>query len=263
MKIKNLLFIFVISFLFSCKTIIVTNKETTSKIMFKNLMKESQKIEYASFSGSFKVTGVKDVPSAYISFKTDVIFNEKKALFSISILRKPILEILFNNNNGILLNHTKKEFVRFNLEEIDYSKIMGINFNPFEISYLFAGCVPYSDDMQLMDFKWTKKEYIITLTNNISKYEIYLDPDYKIVKATINNQFFDKIILESIKYSKNDDNKDVPNILNFSSEDQKYKLSFLIEKSSLKKVEIKDITKDNLEDWKEVEKIEDIEVKIR
>jgi len=258
----NILLVLLVLF-FSCKTIVVTNKETVSKIIFKNLIKRAKEIEQASFSGSFKVTGVKEIPQTYISFKADILFKERKAVLSLSLFKKPILDIIFDQDKGILLNYTKKEFIRFNISEIDYSKIMGINFDPFEICYFFLGRVPYSSDMNLMDFNWTKFEYIVTLTNNISKYEIFLNRNQEIIKAKINNQFFDNIILESIKYTKNDDNKNVPNVLNFSSEDGKYILIFLIDKSSLKKVEIKSIDEDFLKDWVELKDIESIDIKIR
>lgn len=257
------LIISVFFLILSCKTIVVTNKETVSKIIFKNLIKESQKIEYASFLGSFKIIGVKEMPQVYIPFNLDIFFKERKAILSISLFKKPILDLIFDNDKGILLNYTKKEFVKFNISEIDYSKIMGINFDPFEICYLFLGKIPYSSDISLMDFKWTKFEYIFTLTNKISSYEIFLNSDQEIVKAKINNQFFNTIILESIKYTKNDDNKNIPNILIFSSESGKYNLTFLIEKISFKKGEFKNPDEDFLKEWIELKKLDDLNIKIR
>jgi hypothetical protein len=260
---KVLFFILLVFLIFSCKTINVKNKETTAKILFKNLLKESEKINEVSVSGLFRIVGVKDVPPAYIQFDCQGNLKTNNFSFKISFLTKPLMEIIVDKNKVLFINHTGKQYINLNMEDIDFSKFLGINFNPVEVGYFFLGKIPYSADIEIMDFKWTKKDYTLTLTNNTSKYDIVLNSDEEIIRAKISSEYFESLNLDSVIYIKNDDRVNIPRSLIFSTEDGSIKMSFLIDKISLKQAKPYTFNQDILEKYTEVFDINEIKVIIK
>jgi hypothetical protein len=260
---KVIIFIFLAFLIFSCKTINVKNKETTTKIIFKNLMKESEKINEVSLSGLFRIMGVKEVPPVYIQFNCQGNLKTNNFSFKISFLSKPLMEIIVDKENVLFINHTGKQYINLKMGEIDFSKFIGINFNPVEIGYFILGKIPYSTDIEIMDFKWTKKEYTLTLTNSTSKYEVVLNPDEEITRAKINSEYFDILNLDSVIYIKNDDKVNVPSSLTFSTEDNSIKMSFLIDKISMKQAKPYVFDQSILDKYTEVFDINKIKVTIK
>jgi len=260
---KLLLFIIFIVLLFSCKTIEKKNKETEAKILFKNLVKASENLDDVYVSGMFKLTGVKEVPAAFINFESYGNFKKQLMSFKISFLKKPLIQISVNGSDITFINYTGKEYIKLKYESVDLSKFIGVNFNPLEISYFFIGKIPYSTDIEMMSCQFTKNGIVMELTNNVSKYSITLNEKEEIISVKINNQYFDILNIDSIQYAKNDDGDSIPKNINFSTEDQKVKMSFIIDKISYnpKNIELNDL--DFLSDYKEVFNINDIKVKLK
>jgi hypothetical protein len=248
---------------YSCKSIDLKNRETTSNILFKKLLKNSEEINDLYVKGLFMVSGVKEIPAAYVSFVSRGNIRSKNIRFEISFLKKKVIDIVMENNRILLINHTGKQYIRMNYEEIDFSRYIGVNFNPMEISYLLLGQIPYSPDLEMMKFDWNKKEYRMEMTSRNSTYEIFLNRDEEIIRAAVRNQFFDTIYLDSIKYSKNDDGKNIPKSISFLTEGGKIRMSFIIEKISTRLPEDEINLPLELKDYTEVTRPEDIVVKIR
>jgi hypothetical protein len=259
------IFLLLLVLINSCKTVPLKNEEMETKILFKNLQKDSEKIDSISVSGLLRISGVKDIPSGYVQFDSHGNLKENYISFKISFLKKPLIEIVIDNKDVILINHSGKQYIRLDIEKIDFSKFIGINFNPLEVSYLFVGRIPYSPDMELMDFVSSKKESVLNITNNISKYSLYLNSRREFQKIIISNEYFDPIILDSIQYTKNDDGENVPKNLNFSTEDGKIKLYFIIDKSSLNPnpADNQKIDPSSLKNYKEVFDINEIKVSLK
>jgi hypothetical protein len=260
-KIFFILTIFIL--LFSCKTISVKNKETTAKMLFKNLVKESEKVSDISVSGLFSISGAKEIPPVFIQFDTFGNLKGNDFTFKISFLKKPLMEVVVNKDDVLFINHTGKQYIRLKLQDVDFSKFIGINFNPSDVGYLFLGKLPYSEKMEIMDLSWTPHEYVLTVTNTISKYTIHLNSNEEIIKAKINGEYFDPLILESIQYAKNDDKENIPKTLVFSTEDNLIKMTFMIEKMSLKPSSHVDTNLDILKNYTEVFDINKIKVQIK
>lgn len=265
MMFKKLLIITVfILLLFSCKIISVKDKDITGKVLFKGLQRKSKKIDYAYISGFFKITGVDEVPPVLLKYETFCKFKEKKALLKISSLKTEIFDILLSEENIILVNHTNKEYIKLNIEQIDFSKIIGVNFNPLDIGYFLLGNIPYSESMELIDFKWSKKEYILDISDNISKYTIYMNADEELQYVNIYNQYFDYLILKSIKYKKNSNGLNMPNMLVFTTEENDIQMTFIIKKILLKGKIKKDLfNPEYIKEYSELNTIDEINVKIK
>ncbi len=263
---KNVLkFLLLFIFLFilnTCTIVEVKNKETTGKVLYKNLLKKSEKIKQAYIAGFLKISGIKDIPSVHLKFESQCDFEKKRSSFSISALKKPIIDLVFNEKEVIFINHTNKEFVRLNIEKIDFSKIIGINFNPLEIGYFFLGDIPYSKNMELLSFDLTPKEYFMDISNDTSKYSIILNRKEEIIEAIIKSQYFDDISLESIKYKKTI-RGNLPGMLTFYNEDRSIKISFIINKTSLEpfKKSIADLK--ILKSYTELQSLDNIKIEVK
>ena len=262
-KILLLLSFFIL--LTGCKTISVKNKEMTGNIIFKNMMGHSGSVTDVFISGSLKINGVKEIPPSYIKFVSSGNLKTGESSFRISFLNKPIFDIITKGENILLISHTSLQYINLNPEEVNISGLLGINFNPAEVSYFLLGKIPYSENMQMMKFDIEKNRYLLELTDNTSKYDVILNEDEEIIAAKSESQFFDSIILESIKYIKNDDDINIPKYAVFSSENEgrKITLSFLINSISYKKKEFNLLDYSILEKFEEVTDISKIQVKIK
>ncbi len=231
---KFLPYILVFFIITSCKTISIKNKETFGKIIFKNLKNKSEKTENALITGLFRISGVEEIPSAFLKFESFCFFNEKKIYFRMSFINNVIADIIIDKNKVLFLNHIGEEYVEYNIEQVDFSKFTGANFNPLDISYFFIGNIPFSENMELIDFKWQKKEYIMNITDNISKYTITLNRNEQITKVQIFNQYFDNLILDSIIY-RDESNGEAkkPYKFDFLTENKKIKISFILKNISI------------------------------
>ncbi len=256
--------IIIIFTLFSCKTIYVKDKETTANILLKNLLRESEKIDDVTVSGMIRINGVAEIPStAYISFAFAGNLKDEKGTFGIYLLKKPLMEIIFDKKEVLIINRKGAQYKKINVDETDYSKLIGVNFNPIEVCYFLLGKIPYSENMTLINYDWNTKEHIMDLSTSVSTYKIKLDYDELIVWGEINNQFFEKIFLESIKYVKNDDNAYVPKQATFKTDDEKRALYFIIDKTSLNTKYSTEINSIDLTGYSEVKSLEDFDMKMK
>ena len=97
----------------------------------------------------------------------------------------------------------------------------------------------------------------------MSVYDIKLNKNEDIIWALINNQYFDKIILESVKYTKNDDNINIPSTVVFKTEDGVKGLHFVIDKISLMQPFELDIDNIDLSSYTEVNSITELNLQIK
>ncbi|HNZ26203.1 MAG TPA: hypothetical protein PK385_06525 [Spirochaetota bacterium] len=262
-KIIASLFIIIFT-LYSCKTIYVKDKETTANILLKNLLRESEKIGDVTVSGMIRINGVPEIPStAYISFTFAGNLKDEKGTFGIYLLKKPVMEIIFDKKEVLIVNRKSLQYKKINVDETDYSKLIGVNFNPIEACYFLLGKIPYSENMTLINYDWNSKEHIMDLSTSVSTYKIKLNYDELIVWSEINNQFFEKIFLDSIKYVKNDDNAYVPKQATFKTDDEKRTLYFIIDKTSLNTKYTTDVNSIDLTGYSEVKSLEDFDMKAK
>jgi hypothetical protein len=245
-----------------CKSIIVKDKETTSRIMFKNLLKTASEINDVEVAGFVKISGVKEIKPMYIQFDSRSRLQENKAAFTMYLFKKPLLEIVLDNDIVYFINHTADQYTTLDIEQVDFSRFLGINFNPVEVSYFFLGSIPYDPEMELMDFSWDRSEYQMNITNDISKYTIRLNRDEEITSADIYNQYFDVFKLESIGYTTNDDGKNIPKSLVFATSDGDITISFNLNRISLKKQPETLFDTTLLEKYTRVESIDDITIEV-
>lgn len=247
----------------SCKTISKKHTETAGKIIYKNLIKQSKEIDFANIQGLFRIKGIEELPSVYLKFDSQCYFKEKKVSFKISSFKTPILDIYLNQNTVYLINHTGSNYIKLNIEHIDYSKITGISFSPLDISYFFLGCIPYSENMELMNMEWKKNNLTLDITDNASKYTIDINDKNEISTVKIINQYFDIIILESVKYKTDSNNNKTPSMLIFTDKDNTAQISFIIHKiqSSIDAADVYNI--DFLGDYEEITNIEDMQIKVK
>ena len=142
------IFIIILS---SCKTVVNIDKETSGNILFRNIIKKSEKISNVYISGLLRISGFPEIPSGvYISYSFHGDIKNQVGLFRLLLFKKPIYEIYFKKSNVIFVNCKANQYVKLNIDEVDYSKFIGINFNPIEIAYFLIGAIPYSEDMVLM-----------------------------------------------------------------------------------------------------------------
>lgn len=260
---KILLIFLIFILLISCKSIVVKDKDTTGKIIFRDLLNDSKKINEVYISGLLRIDGVKELPAVFLHFESQGKIKEAQASFRISSFKTPLIDIDLNGDDVLLINHTGMQYLKLNMEQIDFSKVTGLNFNPIELSYFFLGKVPYSESMELMEFKWNRSEYILNVTDSDSKYTLYMNIDKEIVAADIFSQYFDNITLDSIKYQKNEENINMPHMLSFSAVDRDIKISFIINKISYKNEIENFIDMNALKDYQEIDSLDDIKIIIK
>ncbi|MBN2544397.1 MAG: hypothetical protein JXB50_01285 [Spirochaetes bacterium] len=225
---KFVLLFSVLLMIVSCKTTIIKDKKTQGNILFKKLLSDSVKVESAYISGLLKITGVKDIPSAFIKFESQTLFNEKKSIFKIKVLNKVSMDIFIDKTDVYIINNINKQFVKISVEKADLSSITGMNFNLIDLSYFFLGFMPNSDTMEMTDFNVVKNQYIMKITDNISKYIISLNKNIEFINVKIENQYYDTITLESIIYAIYDDGTSKPKYITFSQEEKKVKIFFIL-----------------------------------
>ena len=218
-----------------CSTIKVTDKETMSSILFRNIVTNSEQISDAYLSGMLRITGVPEIPAgAYISYTFHGNVKDQVGKFSLAIFKKPVFEIYFDKKDFVLVNCRKKIYVKSNLDDIDYSKFIGVNINPLDIAYFLMGTVPYSPDLQLLNYEVTKDSHLLEISSSVSSYNVRLNADEEIISADINNQYFDSIIMDSVKYAPNSEGVRVPQSAVFRTEDKKKSISFIVDKMTTK-----------------------------
>lgn len=238
------------------------DKETRGKILFKKLVSESEDISNVYIKGLMKISGVENIPPALINFEAFGNLKEDHANFAISILKKPLLKISIKEENMLVVNHTTNQYVNVAIEDVDLSQLIGLNFNPAELSYLLLGKIPYSEDIQLMKFDIVDDRYIMDLTTNTSVFTIAMTNDELIKTVEAKNQYFETLYLDGITYSKNDDGDEIPEKVRISNEEKTISLFFIIKSISYKEQTI-DFLKDiNLDEYTRLDSIEDLEIKV-
>ncbi len=209
----------------------------------------------------FRVSGVEDIPSAFLKFESYCFFKEKKVYFRVFFINNLLIDIIIDKNNVLFINHIGKEYVEYNIEQVDFSKFTGANFNPLDISYFFLGSIPYSENMEVIDFKLDKNEYIMVITDNISKYTIHLNSKEEINKVEIFNQYFDNLFLDSITYKESKkENEKIPYKFDFLTENRDIKIQFILNEitNELSQFELSKYAIPN--DYKKVSSIEKIKI---
>jgi hypothetical protein len=225
---------FVFFTIIGCTTLKIKDKETYSKVLYKNLVKKSSKINDAYITGLFKISGIEEIPSIFMEFQLSCVFPEKQVTFRIRVLNNNLIDIFINKNDVYIINNIEKNYYKTDIEKIDFSKVTGINFNPLDVSYFFLGVIPNNDKMELINFISEKNDNILEISDSNCKYTINLNQKELITKVKVKNQYFDPLILESIKYKDNNmTGLTVPNMFVFSSEDKKTKISFIINKAKI------------------------------
>lgn len=259
---KAILSIFTIAIAFiGCKTFEIKDKRLEGNIIFKKLVNEAKNLESTYITGLFKVTGSNEIPAGFIKFEANTDFKNLICVFKIKVLNKIAFDIFFEKENIFLVNNLKKCFLKFNLEQSDLAPIIGMNFNPIAISYIFSGNIPYSDSLELSDFKTIKREYQLSISDDKTNYIINLNKKLQFVTIKINSQFYDSFLVTPIKYVTNENNEIVPQQLTFNQQNNNIKILFLINKmqKNHKKEEI--FNKDFLTNYKEVFSITELDIK--
>lgn len=265
MKIKNRLLVIVLALaVVSCTTIKVIDKETVSSILFRNIVTNSQKISDAFVSGMLRISGVPEIPAGvYISYTFHGNIKQQTGFFSLSLFKKPLFEIYFNEKEFVLVNCKKKIYVKSTLDEVDYSKYIGVNINPIDIAYFLLGVVPYSPELELLGYEVTKDAHILDISTNVSTFKVQLNGREEIISADINNQYFDNVVMDSVKYAKNEDGENVPQSAVFRTEDKKKSINFIIDRTSFKRpYNAEDVEKKLLDnEYTKIENIVDFDFK--
>lgn len=218
----------VLTIFFSCKGIDIKDEDTRGNILFKKMVESSKKVDNILINGSVKVSGSNEIPSTFIKFESGGSVRQNIYYFKLFFINTPLMDLYFDKGFITLINHRDKEVVKFEVENIDFSNVIGVNFNPKEVSYALLGKIPYSDNLQLMEFSWTKTNYFIKATSASSEYEVYLNENEDIVNMMINNQFYDIITLNKIKYRENDDGESIPQIVELVADERDLSLNFII-----------------------------------
>ena len=146
---KIICFLLLIILLVSCATFNNNDKDTSVKVMFKNMVRDSEKLNDIYIKGMIRISGLKGIPAGYLNFTSEGKVKDTTLNFKISFLKTPIIEIFVEKNQIVLINHTKnKQYIKMKYEDIDFSNLIGINFNPLELSYFFLGKIPYNDKIE-------------------------------------------------------------------------------------------------------------------
>jgi hypothetical protein len=231
---KTFFLLITLLFLSSCATLKTKDQETFGNVLYKNLKKKSEKVSDAYITGMFKISGINEIPPVFMEFQLTSRYAENYVFFRIRILNKNVIDIVINKNDVYIVNNVEKKYYKTDIEKIDFSKVIGINFNPLDVSYFFLGLIPNNDKMELINFKKNKNNFTLNISDSASKYTIDVNNREAITKVKIFNQYFDTLILESITYREDiETGMYVPNMFNFSSENKKIKISFIINRIKL------------------------------
>jgi len=262
LKYKIFLLILITVF-FACKTSKpVDDLETYGNIVFRQMNESSLTINSVNINGFMRILGVKDVPPVYLPFEISAKLKDQKASLIISLRKQKILQIIINNDSFIIVNHKEGKYFKDDKENVNFSSVMGLSFDPIQVIYTLFGKIPYSENMELMGIKKNGGSYLIEMSDYSSKYKYTLSHNDMPISGEINNQFYDKIIIESITYALNDNNQNIPKTLTFSNIEGTVKLSFMI--SGLSNRELSDdfLNLEVLNELLPVDKIEEIAVKM-
>ena len=269
MKIKIIIITLIITiitfFLISCSTIKPKlkgeNLDVIKNIIFKKWEKESEKLDNININGLIKISGIKEVPNVFIKFSAYGSLKKGNIVLKLSFGNRDIMEIIVYNFDKILfLNHIGKQYMRFSFAEIDFSRFIGININPIEICYFALGKIPSSKNIELMDIKFESGLYVIGISDEVSKYTMYVNADYNIIKAKIDNQYYGVTSIDSITYIKNSDGTHSTKSVSLSS-DIGTRLSLIIDDinySNDKKIDIY-----NIPNYKKIENINDLNLNLK
>lgn len=263
MKYFSYLFFFLLMALSGCKTVQVIKDEGAiqGNVLFKNLMKSSKELEYVNISSSVMIAGNKLIPQAYIKLAVAANYREEKAVLNFSVLSKPLFDIVMDRDNIVLINHTNKQFVRFSFFEVNFSGFIGLNFNPLDISYFLTGNIPYSEDMQMVSFDFGENQKMqLNITNSTTNFFLTFNRREQLYHASVNNQFFDSLNIETTSFSKNLEGKEVPQKVRVSSQDSPVSMTFLIRNFHYKKRRSYSVTIPK--DYIEVDSVDKIKINV-
>lgn len=248
-----------------CKSIDVKEREEMrGNILFKKLMNRSSVVSFGTVSGLIMINGNPAIPAVYIKYTATADFKSKDAVLKLAVLSKPLLDLYMNHDTFVLVNHTGKEYIELNLEDVDFSKILGINFDPVELSYLLTGNIPYSGEMQLVSFENTKTgAALMNITDTTTNFFVQFDTHERISSIKVENQFFDKLTVENLTYAANNNENDidVPQKIKVSSDTSKVTMTFLIRSIDYNQGEIEKFT--NALDYTKLDNIEKINIKLK
>ena len=216
--------------IFGCKTITIKDtKRIEGNVLFKNLLSSSEALKQVSIATSVMISGNKQIPPLYIKLNIAADLENKEALLNFSVLSKPLFDIVYNPEKLVLINHTNTEYIEFSAEDVQIGDFIGLNFNPIDLCYLLTGNVPYSDDLNLVEFiKKENNNLDINITNTTTNFFLSFNNDDKISVAKVENQFFDPLKISTLSFTKDAKGGNIPLKIKVSSEGIKTYMTFLI-----------------------------------
>lgn len=213
----------------SCKTMPVKNVENIeANVLFKRIMKNAESLEYANISTSVMISGNKLIPSVYIKMVADADYINKKTVLRFSVLSKKLFDIAVNPNEMTLINHTASQFITFPLEQVNLKELLGLNFDPIDVSYFLTGNIPYAQEMQIISFSHNENQNLsLNMTSNNSEYILDIDKNGRIIHVMANNQFFEPLNIDTLVFSERN-GIDMPQKLKITSKISPISMTFLI-----------------------------------
>lgn len=236
-KIKTIFLCIIIGFVsISCKTMPVKNLETIeANVLFKRIMKSAESLEYANITTSVMISGNKLIPSVYIKMVADADYINKKTVLRFSVLSKKLFDITVNPQEMTLINHTASQFITFPLEQVSLEELLGLNFDPIDISYFLTGNIPYAQEMEIVSFSHDENQNLsLNITSNNSEYILGIDKNGRIVRTMANNQFFEPLDIETLVFSARN-GVDMPQKLKITSKISPISMTFLIKEVTYNK----------------------------
>lgn len=213
----------------SCKTMPVKNVENIeANVLFKRIMKNAESLEYANISTSVMISGNKLIPSVYIKMVADADYINKKTVLRFSVLSKKLFDIAVNPNEMTLINHTASQFITFPLEQVNLKELLGLNFDPIDVSYFLTGNIPYAQEMQIISFSHNENQNLsLNMTSNNSEYILDIDKSGRVTHVMANNQFFEPLNIDTLVFSERN-GIDMPQKLKITSKISPISMTFLI-----------------------------------
>ncbi len=229
LNLKLLKIFFIILIISGCSTVKQINDlQTYANVTFRHLCETSVRLDSISFAGFMRIKGVNGIPPVFIPFEIRSNLKEKNATLILSLRNQKILQIIIDQNNYYIVNNKENKFFKDSITNMNFTSVMGMSFDPIQIIYLMYGKLPLSESIELMNISQETSGYMLTMSDSTTLYSLVLDEEDNILSGSVDNQFHDKIIIESITYTKNDNNQSIPRSAVFSNSDLSVSITFMI-----------------------------------
>lgn len=246
----------------SCKTVEIKEKEQIRKsIVYKKMQNDSESVNFTSINGSLQISGNRNIPSVFITFNALADLKNKKSILKLSVLSKPLVDLYMSNNDFTIVNHTENNYVKLTESDVDFSEILGFNFNPVELTYFLLGLIPYSENMQLVDFTESNNGYLLNITDTTTNFMIKIDDKLRIVNAKIQNQFFEDLNIDVLSFNTDNNGNQTPQRLRVKPENGAVTMTFIIRNTSFENIIIEDF--DNKGNYEQLDSPEKIKINVR